>query len=55
MPAGWTIDSGREFRRYWAESLEVNPLGLSLVPVVTLSSPVEARMVRVTINVTVYA
>lgn len=48
-PLGWGIEPGMNFQRHWVELKPVVPEGLSLAPVVLLSSDTEARMVRVSL------
>ena len=48
-PQGWTVEPGDVFRRYWATTEPLEPTGLSLVPIVTLTTDEVARMVRVSI------
>lgn len=49
QPQGWTIEPGQNFHRDWVAMEPFNPRTLSLVPVLTLSTSVVARMVRVSI------
>lgn len=48
-PAGWNIYDGMTFERFWTTLTPVEPSSLNLVPVITLSSITEARMVRVSV------
>jgi hypothetical protein len=48
-PDGWGIVDGATFQRYWAVLEPVEPSATDLVPVITLRSDVDARMVRVSI------
>lgn len=48
-PDGWTIADGQTFERFWALLNTVEPSGLNMVPVITLTSTEDARMVRVSI------
>lgn len=48
-PDGWNLPEGREFTRYWTRQSPLHPTSLSLVPQITLTSNVEARMVRVSV------
>jgi len=47
LPAGWAIDAGMSFTRYWARLNPVEPSDFFLVPKVVLSTATEARMVRI--------
>lgn len=49
LPAGWTIVPGETFERFWAVLEPVEATTLNVVPIITLTSDVEARMVRVSI------
>lgn len=49
LPAGWAIVQGRNFRRFWARLPPVEPSTLVSVPMIRLSSTVDARMVRVSV------
>lgn len=49
FPAGWNIEDGMVFRRFWALLNPVEPTSLNLVPVFTLRTSIEARMVRLSI------
>jgi hypothetical protein len=49
IPAGWVDTEGLNVKRYWAETAVIQPDSLSLVPIVTLTTDVVARMVRVSI------
>lgn len=49
LPEGWTLIPGVTFTRFWARVDTVEPSSLNVVPVVTLNTDVEARMVRVSI------
>jgi hypothetical protein len=46
-PNGWDIEDGMTFTRFWAEVDSIEPTYLDVVPVITLSSSTEARMVRI--------
>jgi len=48
-PAGWDIADGMTFDRFWARVTPPEPSTLNVVPVITLSTTTEARMVRVSI------
>ncbi len=48
-PAGWDITDGDSFTRYWTRLYPVEPTSLNLVPLLTLTTTTEARMVRVSI------
>lgn len=48
-PDGWAITPGRSFKRYWARFHAPEPTSLFSVPVITLTTTVDARMVRVSI------
>lgn len=48
-PAGWDVVPGMTFERYWAQVTAPEPSSLDVVPIITLSSDTEARMVRVSI------
>lgn len=49
-PDGWDIAEGMTFNRYWVKLNPMEPSGLAIVPVITLSGgATEARMVRVSI------
>jgi hypothetical protein len=48
-PAGWNIFPGMTFDRRWVEVSPPEPTTLNVVPVITLTSPETARMVRVSI------
>lgn len=45
-PEGWGIVEGMTFDRFWARIEPVEPSPLLMVPVVTLTTTLEARMVR---------
>jgi hypothetical protein len=49
FPAGWDIGPGDTFERFWVDLNPVEPLDLNVVPIITLTSPTEARMIRVSI------
>lgn len=49
LPDGWTIEDGDEFTRKWAIVDPIEPSSLRVVPVMTLTTPDVARMVRVSI------
>jgi len=49
IPDGWSITTGSNFERYWARIDATEPVDLSMVPIITLTSTEEARMVRVSI------
>lgn len=46
-PSGWTIVDGSTFDRFWAKVPVIEPTYLDVVPVITLTTTVEARMVRI--------
>jgi hypothetical protein len=46
-PAGWDIGPGDTFERFWVDLLPSEPTDLNVVPIITLTTTVEARMVRV--------
>lgn len=48
-PLGWGIVAGMTFDRSWALVPPLAPTALRVVPVITLTTPTEARMVRVSI------
>jgi hypothetical protein len=48
-PAGWAIEDGLTFQRYWARITPPEPSSLNVVPVISLTTDVDARMVRVSI------
>lgn len=48
-PDGWAITEGRGFRRYWARVDPLEPSTLLSVPVITLTTTTDARMVRVSV------
>lgn len=48
-PDGWNAPVGREFFRYWVRFPPVEPTDLLAVPILTLSTSIDARMVRVAI------
>lgn len=48
-PAGWDLRDGVTFDRFWTRVAPVEPSGLHVVPVVTLTADVAARFVRVSI------
>ena len=49
LPAGWDISAGMTFDRTWALTDVIPPAVVGLVPVITLRTETEARMVRVCI------
>lgn len=49
LPAGWTIEDGLTFRRWWARVTPVEPSNLAVVPSILLTTDEDARMVRVSI------
>jgi len=49
IPDGWDITTGTNFERFWAKLDPIEPTSLDLVPIITLTSTEEARMVRVSI------
>lgn len=49
LPEGWGIVPGATFERFWARLSPVSPSFLDLVPVVTLTTTEEARLVRFSI------
>ena len=48
-PAGWTIEEGMVFDRFWARITPPEPSGLSVVPLFLLTATEDARMIRVSI------
>lgn len=48
-PEGWDITEGEAFTRHWARITGLEPSSLDSVPVVTLTTSVPARMVRVAV------
>lgn len=48
-PEGWALLPGMTFDRFWARLDPVEPSALNVVPVVTLTTDVDARFVRVSI------
>lgn len=48
-PAGWNIDSGMTFDRAWVLLPPTAPGLLNVVPILTLSTATDARMVRVSV------
>lgn len=48
-PEGWPIVDGGEFMRYWVDLPPVDPATLHAVPVITVTTDVEARGIRVSI------
>lgn len=46
-PEGWFLAPGSVFTRYWARIESVEPSSLAVVPVVTLTTDLDIRMVRV--------
>lgn len=48
-PAGWTIVDGMTFERAWCTLPALEPSGLNVVPVLNLTTDVEARMVRLSL------
>lgn len=48
-PDGWDIFDGMVFDRFWARITPPEPSALDMVPVFTLTSDIDARMVRVSI------
>lgn len=49
LPSGWTIAEGLGFKRAWANVSGVSGADFALVPLITLRSDVEARMVRISV------
>jgi hypothetical protein len=49
IPAGWGIEEGMTFDRYWARIPSPEPSSLNVVPVITLTAVADARTVRVSI------
>lgn len=49
LPDGWGITTGETFDRFWARVSPVESSFLNVVPIFTLTTTVEARMVRVSI------
>jgi hypothetical protein len=48
-PAGWDIVEGMTFDRFWARIDPFEPTHLHVVPIITLNSATEARLIRVSI------
>jgi hypothetical protein len=48
-PAGWNISEGMTFDRFWARLSAPEPHTLNVVPVLTLTTDTDARMVRVSV------
>lgn len=48
-PAGWGIEDGMTFDRFWARVSPPEPHALHMVPLITLTAGTDARMVRVSI------
>ena len=48
-PDGWDITPGETFDRFWARLDPLEPTDLLVIPIITLTTSVEARMVRVSI------
>lgn len=48
-PDGWDIYTGMTFQRFWARVSPVEPSNLLTIPIITLSSTVVARSIRVSI------
>lgn len=48
-PEGWNISAGMTFERTWAQVEPSEPVALNMVPIITLTSEVDARMVRVAV------
>lgn len=48
-PDGWGIELGMTFSRSWARVSAPGAAGMGVVPVISLSSSVEARMIRVSV------
>lgn len=46
LPDGWTIVAGATFERFWTRLNVDEPATLNVVPIITLTCPEEARMVR---------
>lgn len=46
FPAGWAIEDGDLFDRYWVRLAPVEPTSLDLVPVITVTSATESRTMR---------
>jgi hypothetical protein len=49
FPAGWDIEDGDTFNRSWIQTAAIEPSSLDLVPIFRLTSPVEARMLRLAV------
>lgn len=49
LPEGWDIFDGMTFDRFWVSIPSVEPSLMNVVPIFTLTSDVDARMVRVSI------
>lgn len=48
-PAGWDLEPGRPFERFWTRITPVDPTALRVVPIVRVTTEEEARMIRVSI------
>ena len=48
-PDGWDIVPGETFQRFWARLDPLEPTDLFVIPLITLTTSVEARLVRVSI------
>lgn len=48
-PDGWSIVDGDTFQRFWAKVVPVEPSDLFVVPIITLTTSVVSRMVRISI------
>lgn len=46
LPDGWFIEDGLDFTRYWARLDAIEPSHLNVVPMLTLTTDSEARMIR---------
>jgi hypothetical protein len=49
IPAGWDIEEGMTFDRFWARVPALEPSNLNMVPLITLSTDADARMVRASV------
>lgn len=49
FPAGWGIEDGTTFRRHWARVSGAEPSQLLSIPLIKITSPGEARSIRVSV------
>lgn len=49
LPAGWTVEAGDQFRRYWGRITPPDPSTLLYVPTFKVTSLVPARMIRMSV------